>query len=445
MHWEKFADSAAMNLYLEEKLVLNNRYSTDSIMGVPASVLDREIFPYSIAPDSIYWKLLRENPNHIGCHTLSGSEPFFRGTQEIEKELLQICAKEILGAEADDYDGYVSSGGTESNIQALWIFRNRYILENCVQEADQADPDALQHCFLRHIQDIDVICSEDTHYSVHKAANILNLHQTDIPVDERTRQIRLDILSDHIDQEQAGGKKFFIIVLNMGTTMFGSVDEVAPITDVLDAKQVDYVIHIDAAFGGFIYPFTCLENKLSFRNRKISSFTLDAHKMLQAPYGTGIFLIRRQADGRSLLDYVTTVKAGYVKGFDSTLCGSRSGANAVSIWMILKMYGADGGTAFCQDLLRRTELICSALESLGVEYFRNPFMNIVALRASEKIRPVAERHHLVPDSHDGAACWYKIVVMDHVSEEMIDAFLQDMKKTLVGQTCEQAAAKGGKV
>ena len=81
----------------------------------------------------------------IGCHTLAGSEPFFRGTQEIEKELLQICAEEILGAEAGSYDGYVSSGGTESNIQALWIFRNRYILDNCVQEADQADPDALEN------------------------------------------------------------------------------------------------------------------------------------------------------------------------------------------------------------------------------------------------------------------------------------------------------------
>ncbi|MCI5159663.1 MAG: aspartate aminotransferase family protein, partial [Candidatus Electrothrix sp. AUS1_2] len=101
-----------------------------------------------------------------------------------------------------------------------------------------------------------------------------------------------------------------------------------------------------------------------------------------------------------------------------------------SVWMILKMYGADGGTAFCQDLLRRTELICSALDRLGVEYFRNPYMNIVTLRASEKIRPVAEKHHLVPDSHSGTPRWYKIVVMDHVSDEMIHAFLQDMQEAL---------------
>lgn len=430
MHWDKFADLAAMSRYLERKLALNNRYSTDSIMGVPGSFLDREIFPASIASESIYWKMLRENPNHIGCHTLAGSEPFFRGTQEIEKELLQICAEEILGAEADSYDGYVSSGGTESNIQALWIFRNRYIRNHCVQEVDQADSDALQHCFLRHTEEIDVICSEDTHYSVHKAANILNLHQTDIPVDERTRQLRLDMLSAHIDQEQVSGKKFFIVVLNMGTTMFGSVDEVSPVTDLLDAKQIDYVIHVDAAFGGFIYPFTCPDNALSFRNSRISSFTLDAHKMLQAPYGTGIFLIRRQQDGKSLLDYVTTIKAGYVKGFDSTLCGSRSGANAVSVWMILKMYGADGGAAFCQNLLQRTDTICREFDRLGIEYFRNPFMNIVTLRASEAVKPVAEKHHLVPDRHGHAPRWYKIVVMDHVSEEIIQAFLQDMEKVL---------------
>lgn len=429
MRWKKFKNSAALSCDLEEKLALNNRYSTDSIMGVPGSILDREVFPKNIVSDSIYWKLLRENPNHIGCHTFDSSEPFFRGTQEIEKELLQICAEEILGAPFGSYDGYVSSGGTESNIQALWIFRNRYIIDNCANNSDKDNPDALQHCFLRHVEEIDVICSEDTHYSVHKAANILNLHQTDIPVDEETRQMKIDVLSAHIDRETANGKRFFIIVLNMGTTMFGSVDEITPITDLLEDKNIDYTIHVDAAFGGFIYPFTNPDNALSFRNSRISSFTLDAHKMLQAPYGTGIFLSRKYLNGKRLLNYVTTGKAGYVKGFDSTLCGSRSGANAVAVWMILKIYGPDGGIAFCRELLRRTDIICNELDRLDIAYFRDRHMNIVAIRASDRFRKIAVKHHLVPDSHSETPQWYKIVVMDHVSEEMIQAFLSEVRAT----------------
>lgn len=41
--------------------------------------------------------MLIANPNHIGCHTLDGEkEALFKGSQEIEKDLIRICAEEIL-------------------------------------------------------------------------------------------------------------------------------------------------------------------------------------------------------------------------------------------------------------------------------------------------------------------------------------------------------------
>ena len=428
MHWDKFHDLTSLNQYLEKKLAENRRYSVDSIMGFPGSFLDRKVFPKHITSDSIYWHLLRENPNHIGCHTYDESESAFAGTQDIERELIRICAEEILGAERDDYDGYVSTGGTEANIQALWIFRNKYIIDNYVNDHENVDANTLQHYFLDHIKEIDVIYSKDTHYSVYKAAHILNLHQMAILVDENTRQIDLKKLSSYIDRAKEGGKKFFIIILNMGSTMFGSVDEISPITSLLDDKHVNYTIHIDAAFGGFVYPFTNPDNQLTFKNKKINSFTLDAHKMLQSPYSTGIFLIRKYIGKSRLIKYVTTGKDSYVEGHDSTLCGSRSGANAVSIWMILKIYGSDGGTEFCQDLLRRTNIICNALDNLCIKYYRNRYMNIIAITATDKIKKIAKKHNLVPDRHGANPSWYKIVVMDHVGEEMINKFIEDLKQ-----------------
>lgn len=56
--------------------------------------------------------------------------------------------------------------------------------------------------------------------------------------------------------------------------------------------------------------------------------------MLQAPYGTGIFICRK-----GLIENVLTKEAQYVEGMDLTLCGSRSGANAIAVWMILFSYG----------------------------------------------------------------------------------------------------------
>ena len=63
--------------------------------------------------------------------------------------------------------------------------------------------------------------------------------------------------------------------------------------------------------------------------------------MLQAPYGTGIFLARK-----GLINYVYTETASYVKGLDATLVGSRSGANAIAVWMILKSHGYFRSTNF---------------------------------------------------------------------------------------------------
>lgn len=77
----------------------------------------------------------------------------------------------------------------------------------------------------------------------------------------------------------------------MGTTMFGSVDDIDKITKILNKEKINYKLHVDGAFGGFIYPFINSKSNYSFKNSNITSFTIDAHKMLQAPYGTGIFLI----------------------------------------------------------------------------------------------------------------------------------------------------------
>ena len=71
----------------------NVSYLDQSVLGVPGSFLDNKVFNRD-APfleDAPFLKTLLENPNHIGCHTLETSEPFFEGTQAIEKELLDIC------------------------------------------------------------------------------------------------------------------------------------------------------------------------------------------------------------------------------------------------------------------------------------------------------------------------------------------------------------------
>ena len=407
MYWEKYSYEKIKHKVFEA-LSNNTNYNTEKVLGLPGTLLDSEVF-YDDAPflkDAPFLSTLIANPNHIGVHTLGDKhEDFFKGTHEIEKDLIKICAEEIFGAEPHSYDGYVASGGTEANIEALWIYRNFYLQE---YKAD--------------LSDIAVIYSADTHYSIPKAINLLGVKGIEINVDEKTREINLKDLELILHDVLLAGYKYFIVNVNMSTTMFGSVDDINKIVDLLDLFHLNYKIHIDGAYGGFIFPFTNTENPFTFKNKAISSFSIDGHKMLQAPYGTGIFLIRKY-----FLKYVCTNEAGYVKGKDYTLCGSRSGANAVCVWMILRIHGSIGWSVKMHQLVDRANSICERLNDMGVKYFRHRDLNIVTIDANFMSGDLARKYHLVPDNHEEKPNWYKIVVMPHVKQGIIDKFLSELK------------------
>lgn len=317
-YWKKLSVEEQRN-HIESALAKNIDYKYRSSLGVPASRLDDKVF-YDQAPflaEAPFLKAIVQNPNHIGCHTLSQSEPYFAGTQEIEREVIQILSEDFLKAAPFSYDGYIATGGTEANIQACWIYRNLFIQE-----------------FGAGLEQISLISSEDTHYSVNKAANLLQLDHLCVSVDTETRKIASNHLDSLVKSAKQKGKRYFIVIANAGTTMFGSVDNPDDYADVFHKHALQFRIHIDAAFGGFIYPVVEPNNNIGFNNPNVSSVTLDAHKMLQAPYGTGVFLARK-----GLISHVFTEEAKYVSGMDITLSGSRSGANAIAIWMILQTYG----------------------------------------------------------------------------------------------------------
>jgi len=107
----------------------NVDYIKQTILGLPASYLDDKVFHQeaSFLKNSPFTSTLVNNPNHIGCHTLGKSEHFFNGTQAIEREVIEMCAVDILKGHPNSHDGYIASGGTESNMQAVWIFRNYFM------------------------------------------------------------------------------------------------------------------------------------------------------------------------------------------------------------------------------------------------------------------------------------------------------------------------------
>jgi tyrosine decarboxylase / aspartate 1-decarboxylase len=406
IYWKKLSQDERKNR-IEKALEENVNFATDASLGYPASKLDGKVF-YDDAPflqDAPTLKTYVANPNHIGCHTLGTSENAFKGTQEMEREVLNVIAVDIFKAAPKSFDGYISPGGTEANIQALWMYRNFFMYHKNAK-----------------IDEITIISSEDTHYSIAKGANVLMIDWIKVPVSFENREMDKKVLETEIVKAKQNGKKYFIAVANMGTTMFGSVDNPDDYTSLLEKHDVEYKLHIDGAYGGFVYPFSNQKSVINFRNPKISSITIDAHKMLQSPYGTGVFVCRK-----GLIENVLTKEAEYVEGMDLTLCGSRSGSNAVAVWMILFTYGPFGWFEKVSILQMRTQFLCHELDELNVHYFREPFMNIVTIDAQHISEDVAKKFDLVPQQHHKGNKWYKIVLMDHVEMQHLTSFINALK------------------
>lgn len=405
--WKKLSDQE-IDLRVSEALKQNVDFKSQRTLGIPASKLDQNVF-FDNAPflkDAPLLRTFVQNPNHIGCHTLGDSEEFFAGTQELEREVIELLAVDFLKAKPGSTDGYVATGGTEANIQAIWMYRNLFINEYSAMH-----------------DEIAIIASEDTHYSIPKASNLLHIDHISVPVDFHTREILPIELDKIVAEAREDGKRFFIVVSNMATTMFGSVDNPDLYAQTMMKHGAEFKMHIDGAFGGFIYPISDPDSNVNFTNPHISSVTLDAHKMLQAPYGTGIFLCRKE-----LIHNVFTEEAQYVNGMDITLSGSRSGANAISVWMILFNYGPFGWLEKINKLLYRSTWLCEQLDKLDVQYYRHPKMNIVTIHSRFIPSELAHAYGLVPETHNGDNKWYKIVVMDHVELHMLEEFITDLKK-----------------
>jgi len=406
-YWKKYS-SEKLAEKIDNSLKKNVDFKNDVSLGYPASQLDGNVF-YDNAPFLKDAPLLRAyvaNPNHIGCHTLGESEHAFSGTHELEREVLNVLAVDFFNCKPDGFDGYIATGGTEANIQALWVYRN-YFVNNKDAKFDE----------------IAIVASEDTHYSIPKGANLLGLHHIVVPVDFETRIIERAVLLALIKTAKEQGKKYFIVVSNMGTTMFGSVDDPNLFVSVLEELELEFKIHIDAAFGGFIYPFSKGHEEIRLDNPYIDSITIDAHKMLQAPYGTGVFICKK-----GMIHNVLTKEAQYVNGMDLTLSGSRSGANALAVWMILFSYGPHTWFEKISVLLMRTQWLCDHLDALNISYYRHPNMNIVTMKSDGIPVEIEDKFDLVPETHDGNNKWYKVVIMDHVEVDHLEQLIEALKE-----------------
>jgi len=248
----------------------------------------------------------------------------------MEKELIKKLGG-ICGFE--NPEGLFVTGGSNGNLQAMMIARNRAI------------PHVKSEGF-RNSAELIAFVSEEAHYSFEKGANALGIGTTNvrkIKTDDTGRMIPEELVIA-IEESLQKGKQPFFVGATAGTTVKGAFDPLEDIAPI--AKQHDLWFHVDGALGGTVI--------LSPRHRhliegldKADSFAWNAHKLMGLPLMCSILLVREKVhlwktNSVSGTDYIFHDEAygAYDLGPISLQCGRR--VDALKLWLSWKYYGDNG-------------------------------------------------------------------------------------------------------
>ena len=221
--------------------------------------------------------------------------------------------------------GTFTSGGTISNLTALAAARER------------AMPGS-RHAGLGGERPV-VYCSDEVHYSVTRAVELLGIgsdHLRVIPLDP-LRRVRTDLLAETIAADRAEGATPVAVVASAGTTLTGAVDDLDAVADV--CERADVWLHVDGAYG---LPAAAVRPELFAGLARADSCSVDAHKWLYLPKACGVVMSRHE----DAFEHSFSHEQGYLPhqqhelhAADITLEYSRP-FRALKAWLAFRAHGA---------------------------------------------------------------------------------------------------------
>ncbi|MFF2540539.1 pyridoxal phosphate-dependent decarboxylase family protein [Streptomyces cyaneofuscatus] len=202
------------------------------------------------------------------------------------EELTTAALARLVHPEAPAPDALITSGGTESNLVALLLARER------------AAPGPLR-----------VVTGANAHHSVHRAAWMLGLPA---PTVVACHDGRIDPAA--LDRTLAGlGGGPVLVVATAGTTDEGRIDPLPEIARI--AERYGAELHVDAAYGGPLLFSERLAPRLAGLDQAVS-VTLDLHKLGWQPVAAGVLAV---ADTALLAPL--SLRADYLNADDDTEAG----------------------------------------------------------------------------------------------------------------------------
>jgi len=208
--------------------------------------------------------------------------------------------------------------------------------------------------------------STQAHHSIVKAARLAGIRPDRVRSIPADGGFRMDVvaLAAAVRADRALGLCPFMVASTAGTTNTGAVDPLEAIADLCADEGLWH--HVDGAYGAFFHMCPELRPLLGGLSRA-DSLTLDPHKGMFLPYGTGALLVR---DGAALRA-AHAATAGYLPGtpdpdefYDPSQYGPdlSRGFQGLRVWLPVKVFGA---ARFRAALAEKRALAVDAAARIG--------------------------------------------------------------------------------
>ena len=321
-----------------------------------------------------------------------GNPGLYPGTKHLEKEVIRSIGALLHG---QHISGHMTNGGTESNITALWMAKKISGLG-------------------------EVLYPKNSHFSILKAIDLLDLKPIEIELDETYRMSVEDVKAKLSPNTAA-------VICMAGATELGTID---PIEEIAEVCAGNTFLHVDAAFGGFVIPFL---NDLGYNMPKfdfevdgVSTLTIDPHKMGLSTIPAGALFYRK----KEYLNEIA-VDAPYLHNLRySTLSGTRNSAAVAATFAVLRHLGREGFRHIVVGCMENSKYLVSRIRELGLEPVIEPVLNLVTikLRNPDKVVHELARQNWFVSQGKFPRC-LRIVVMPHVTRSVIDEFIPVFETT----------------
>ncbi|MGW6173086.1 glutamate decarboxylase [Arthrobacter sp. NPDC055138] len=254
----------------------------------------------------------------------------------------------------------------------------------------------------------------------------------------------------HVDENTIG------VAAVLGTTFTGHKDDIVGINDLLlrikRERDLDVPLHVDAASGGFVWPFLYPDSEWDFRLEQVRSINVSGHKFGLVYPGIGWLIFRERADLAKDLVF----EENYLGKTDSTftLNFSTGSAMVLAQYYNFVRYGRAGYAYIMRNMQANAGVLADKLEAMGLFEIigrAEEQLPLVAFRLADETgydefdiawQLAAERGWMVPaytmppDAQDVTIM--RALVKETLSREHVDTLARDIE-----EACSTLAKKGG--